>query len=56
MTPDLNYCWGGAGEWCEDNKWDEEKEKCCKGILLLPHTAPLSGSGIFLFVCVHSSP
>ena len=35
MTPDLSYYWEGAREWCEDNKWDEEK-KCFKGILLLP--------------------
>ena len=35
MTPDLSYYWEGAREWCEDNKWDEEK-KCCKGTLLLP--------------------
>ena len=25
MTPDLSYYWEGAREWCEDNKWDEEK-------------------------------
>ena len=34
LTPDLSYYGEGAREWCEDNKWDEEK-KCCKGILLL---------------------
>ena len=52
MTPDLRYYWEGARGWCEDNKWDEDK-KCCKGILLLPHTAPPSFSGIFnLYVSI----
>ena len=26
MTPDLSYYWEGAREWCEENKWDEEKK------------------------------
>ena len=26
MTPDLSYYWEGAREWCEDDKWDEEKK------------------------------
>ena len=26
MTPDLNYYWEEAREYCEDNKWDEEKK------------------------------
>ena len=52
MTPDLSYYWEGAREWCEDIKWDEEKKKkCCKGIVLLPHTAPPYFSEIFYFMC-----
>ena len=27
MTPDLSYNWEGAGEQCDDNKWDREKKK-----------------------------
>ena len=53
MTPDLSYYWEVAREWCGDNKWDDEKEMLQR-TLLLPHTAPLSFSGIFCFVCVHS--
>ena len=30
MTPDLGYYWEGAREWCEDNKWDEEKRNVAK--------------------------
>ena len=37
MTPHLSYYWEGAREWCEDNKWDEEKEMLQRqSILLLP--------------------
>ena len=32
MTPDLSYYWEGAREWCEDNKWGEEKEKSCEKV------------------------
>ena len=31
--PGPEFYWEGARELCEDNKWDEEKEKkYCKGI------------------------
>ena len=45
MTPDLSYYWEGAREWCEDNKWNEEKKRLHKGILLLhtQHPYPFPG-------------
>ena len=30
MAPDLSYYWEGAREWCEDNKWVEEKINVAK--------------------------
>ena len=53
MTPDLSYYWEAAREWCQDSKWDEEKE-CCTGMLLL-HTQHPYPFPFFFFLCVHSS-
>ena len=37
MTPDLSYYWEGAGEWCGDDIWDEEK-KCCEERYMIINT------------------
>ena len=50
MTPDLSYTTTGKGarEWCEDNKWDEEKKKGKGMLLLLPHPFP---GFFYLYAC-----
>ena len=54
VTPDLSYYWEGAREWCEDNKWDEEK-KCCKGKVYyyyhIQHPYPFPGF-FYLYVSI----
>ena len=46
MTPDdLSYYWEGAREQCEDNKWDEKKQK----------KVPCPGKYILRVVIVESS-
>ena len=56
MTPDLSYYWEGAREWCEDNKWDEEKKSCTGRLYYFYRTQHLYPfPGFFLIVCAHSS-
>ena len=56
MTPDLIYYWEGAREWCEDNKWDEEKKNVAKACYYHhtqhPYPFPVF---YFLYLFVHSS-
>ena len=53
VTSDMSYHWEGAREWCEDDKWHEEKEKqSCKGMTT---TAFLPVSGILTFLFSFSS-
>ena len=54
MTPVSKLLLGGSESGARKINW-MKKKKCCKGMLLLPHTTPLSFSGIFFFRCVHSS-
>ena len=51
MTPGLCYYWEGAREGCDITiVWDERKKMLLKeAVLLLPHAAPPSLSGIILF-------
>ena len=38
MTPGLSYYWEGAREWCEDDRWDEEKKNAAKKVNCYYHT------------------
>ena len=42
MTPELNYYWEGAREWCEDSKyWDEEKKTMLQRYVISTHSTPI---------------